>query len=1077
MSLARSFALSLALSLVLGLAPSATADDETLLLQDPTISRDHVVFRHADDLWVASRRGGEARRLTSSSGSEYSPRLSPDGERVAFTGQYEGNRDVYVMPVSGGAPQRLTWHPGSDTVRDWHPDGRAVLFGSNRHVRTWPGELFQVGLDESMPTKLELPKVAHASLNDAATHFAYTPLGDAFGTWKRYRGGRTTPVWIFDRSTHEVEEIPHVNASDTFPCWLDGDVYFASDRDGVMNLYRFRPGARQPEQLTDYDDFHVRAMDCGGGAVVFEQAGRLHVYEPAAGRVKTLKIVVRTDGLTSLPRWQDVKGHVRWATLSPNGKRAVFEARGEIITVPKEHGDARNLTQSSGVHDRSPQWSPDGKKIAWFSDAGGEYQLLVGDRRGRDEPKSYDLKGGGFYYNPQWSPDGKHVLFYDKTNRLAYVTLSNGRVTEVARIQGSLGVVHPSAAWSPDSKWIAFTNRNPRTLYDHVALYELRSRKVTQVTDDFAESSSPAFSPDGKHLFFSASVNVGPKLMGLNMSTSASRDWDSDLYVAVLQADGENPLAPKSDEAKKDDKPKEDDSDEEEEDDDDDSRKPKIDLEGLDQRILALPVDSGRFWSLRCAGDKLLYVESPSSGDDKLMAFDFDERESDMLVDDVNGFVVSGDGKSLLVFTGGGYKITNAKGKDGKKLKINSVKVRVEPQLEWPQVLREVWRIERDYFYDANMHGVDWDAMWDRWEPFLPHVRHRSDLTMLIRELIGELACGHEYVWGGESPDPPAGVSVGLLGADFTVERNRHRIARILKGQNWRPGDRAPLTEPGVEAREGDYLIAVNGEEVWGEDNLYRMFQNTANKQVELTLSSRPLGGSKRTTTVVPVGSESALRFQTWVEDNRRRVDQLSGGRLAYVYMRNTGGSGRQDFDRDFYSQLHKKGLILDERYNGGGQVADYIIEVLSRKVTTYWMNREQWLGYSPATAMEGPKVMIINESAGSGGDWMPWAFSNAGLGPLVGTRTWGGLVGISGYPALMDGGAVTAANFGVMDTDGNWIVENVGVAPDHEVVEYPKDVIAGGDPQLEKAVALALEALERMPEPKLPVYHAPAER
>lgn len=1080
MTVSRSLFLSLLLST---LSFQVRAAEPTLLLQDPTISSEHVVFRHAEDLWVVGRKGGEARRLTSSSGRESDPQLSPDGSLVAFTGQYEGNTDVYVIPVGGGSPQRLTWHPGADVVLDWLPDGSGVVFGSGRDVRTRPGEAFVAGLAGGMPEKLELPKVGHLSVNASATKFAYTPYRDAFQTWRRYRGGRTTPVWIFDRETHEVEEIPHVNASDTFPCWADGKVYFASDRDGVMNLYRHVPGARTIEQLTHYEDFDIRSMDCDTGSVAFEQAGRLHVFDPATDRVETLRIVVRTDGLASLPRWQSVKGHVRSASLSPNGKRAVFEARGEIITLPREHGDARHLTRSPGVHDRSPAWSPDGESVAWFNDEGGEYRLVVGDRLGRDEPRAFDLGQGGFHHAPRWSPDGKHVLFHDKTNRIAYVTIASGRVTDVARVQGSLGVVHPSAVWSADSSWIAFTDRNERTLYDQLALHELRSGRTLHVTDDFAESGSPAFSPDGKFLFFTASVNSGPQMMGLNMETSASRPGDSDIYVAVLQADADDPLAPKSDDEGGDgDEDDAKDRDGETGDKKEGKKKgkkklPRLDAEGLDQRILALPVGSGRLRGLQCAGEKLLYLHSSPGAKTRLMAFDFDEREAKELAEDVDGFEVSTDGKSLLLVKGGKYSITDAKGKDGKTLAIDAVKVRVEPALEWPQILREVWRIERDYFYDPNMHGVDWDAMWDRWSAFLPHVRHRSDLTHLIRGLIGELACGHEYVWGGEGPEPPQGVSVGLLGADFEVRDGRYRIQRILRGQNWQPGARAPLTAPGVDAREGDYLIAINGREVTADDNLHAALLDTAGRRVEITLAASSQGHGRREMTVVPVADEGVLRFQTWVEDNRRRVADLSGGRLAYVYMRNTGGSGRADFDRDFYSQLDAEGLILDERYNGGGQVADYVIEVLSRDVMSYWMNRERWLGRSPSGVMEGPKVMIINESAGSGGDWMPWAFRRAGLGPLVGTRTWGGLVGISGYPPLMDGGGVTAASFGVMDTEGRWAVENVGVAPDHEVIEYPKDIIAGRDPQLEKAVELALRELASRPPRTEPTYYPPDER
>jgi len=1093
-------------------SPAVQVEEETLLLQQPTISAEHIVFRYADDLWIVPREGGDAARLTSSPGRESSPQLSPDGRWVAFSGQYEGNTDVYLISIDGGVPRRMTWHPAGDFVLDWTPDGQGIVFGSSRDAGTRTGRAYEVRVDGGTPTALELPKSFHVAVDGDASHFAYTPIADAFGTWKRYRGGRLAQIWIFDRETREVEVVPGEGVNNSFPRWLDGVVYFASDRDGVMNLYRYWPGSGAPVQLTKFDDFHIRSLDAGAGGVVFEQAGGLHLFDPESGEDRRLRIRVRNDGLAAVPRWQEVEGHVRDASIAPNGKRAVFEARGEIITVPKEHGDPRNLSSSPGVHDRSPIWSPDGEEIAWLCDEGGEYRLVVQDRLGREERRSFDLGGAGFYYGPSWSPDGEHVLFFDKANRIAYLTLESGEVTEVATVQGSLGVVFPTAVWSPDSKWIAFENRNPRTLYDHVALFELETGEVTSVTDDFAASSSPAFSGDGEHLYFFASVNRGPRLMGLNMTTSASRDWDGNLYVAVLKADGENPLFPKSDDAVEEEDGEEEEPEEDEESEEDGSEEtiaqesgepgtgedagqepgdesaedeepeeeedpePSIDLEGLHQRVLALPTPSGNYYGLECSKDTLYFIERGDGGDRVLKSFDFDEREAKTVKEGVRGFQLSADGKSILLRTSG-YAISDAKGKDAESLAIDSVKVRVDPGQEWPQILREVWRIQRDYFYDAQMHGVDWPAMWSRWEAFLPHVRHRSDLTLLIRELIGELACGHEYVGGGESADPPEGVSVGLLGADVEVTGGRYRLARILEGQNWNPGQRAPLTEPGVEAEAGDFVLAVNGRPLTAEENFYEAFANTAGKQVDLTLSADAAGTETRTVTVVPIRSERSLRVNSWIEDNRRRVDELSEGRLAYVYMPNTAGAGQAAFDRDFYSQLDKQGIIIDERYNGGGQVADYVIETLSRDLLTLWRNREEWLGYSPSGVMQGPKVMVVNEYAGSGGDWMPYAFQKQGIGPLVGTRTWGGLVGISGYPTLMDGGSVTAANFGVLDTNGEWIVENVGVSPDHEVIEWPAEILAGRDPQLEKAVELALEALEREPLPDPPAFHPPAAR
>jgi tricorn protease len=969
------------------------------------------------------------------------------------------------------------------------------VFTSERHGGAPVERAYLVPNDGGNPEALPMPKVVHASLHGSAARIAYTPVRDAFRSWKRYRGGRTTPVWVFDLASFEVEQVPHVGASDTFPCWLGDDLYFASDRGGVMNVWRLRPGSSAVEPVTSFRDFDVRNLSSGGGVLAIEQAGAIHLYDPKTRESRRLRITVPSDGLEARPRWQGTKGFVRNAAVAPNGRRAAFEIRGEIVTLPREHGDARNLTASAGAHDRSPVWSPDGKQVAWFSDESGEYRLVVRDHRGQDSSRSFDLRGGGFYYDPVWSPDGKHVLFSDKQNRLAFVTIETGAITEVAVGRGSLGVVGNGGVWSPDGKWIAFESRNPETLYDRIELFEIATKRVLPLTDGFGTADSPAFSHDGKHLFFRASVDSGPKRFGLDMTALHARAPTSNLYVAVLQKKEKSPLAPKSDEGDDPEKPKKDapesragetrpaetrPGETRPADDVASTRKdvPAIDPAGLDQRIVALPLPAKSYGMLQCSKDKLLFLESePGVAEPALKSFDFESKKAAEVAAKISWFLVSANGKHLLTRSGGDWSLMDADGKEKKALALADVKVHVDPAAEWPQILREVWRIQRDYFYDPNMHGVDWAAMWDRWKPFLPHVRHRDDLNVLIAEMIGELACGHEYVSGGESASAPEGAETGLLGADFAVEGGRHRIVRIYRGQNWNPGLRAPLTEPGIDAREGDFLIRVNGRPLAGGDNLHEAFVHTAGRQTTLELSENSDGSAPRTVTVVPLDDDVALRRRAWVEANRRRVDELSDGRLAYVHMPNTGAAGMAEFDRDFYSQLDRQGLILDERYNRGGLVADYVVSVLARRTLCLWMNREGWVARTPFGTMAGPKVMVINESAGSGGDAMPWLFQRLGIGPLVGTRTWGGLVGISGYPPLMDGGSVTAASFGVMDPEGNWAVENVGVSPDHEVIEWPKPIILGGDPQLERAVALALEELGKNPPKPAPKYRPPEPR
>ena len=1129
--------------LALPAASSAADDDrpETLLLQHPVISKTHVVFHYAHDLWIVDRNGGTARRLTSDVGRETSARFSPDGRWVAYSAEYQGNADVWVISVDGGMPKRLTWHPGNDYVRDWHPDGTHILFNSARHGAPPVGRLYTVPIEGGFPKALPLPRANHATYGPGAKTIAYTPIGDAFGTWKRYRGGRIPPVWIYDVKTHDVEVVPHVNASDTMPRYLGEDVYFLSDRTEQMNLFRYRPQTKKLEQLTNFgrDGFGIRTMSTGGGVVIYSRGGALYVYDPhgggnggGAGATTRLHIHVPTDGLGRRPRWQAAGSAVRSASLAPNGKRAVFEARGEIISVPREHGAPRHLSSSPGVHDRSPAWSPDGKQIAWFSDASGEYELVVRDRKGHKPARAYKLDGAGFYMDPRWSPKGKRLLYGDKANRLAYIELESGKITHIDQDQGSLGMWRPFGVWSPDGKWIAIETKNPHTAYGGISLYHVRTGKVTPLTDGFSSADSPVFSKDGKHLFFRASIDAGPRQFGLDMSAMSASTSKANLYVVVLKKKGKNPMGPRSDEGeddkkkdakkkakkggeKKDDEEKKGDdekkdtddkkdTDEEEGDDEkkeqekqkdegdgkneseDGDKKPaadkkpkkleaSVDVDGIDQRILALPLSGDSYFNLQTTSKGLLFTKGGRAGD--LMLFDFKSRKAKKLLSKVSSVSTTANGKFMLVRSGSRWSVYNESGKDKKDLGISSVKVRVEPEREWPQILREAWRIQRDFFYDPNLHGVDWDVAWERWSALLPHVQHRADLNLLIGEMMGELACGHEYVSGGEYTRARGGPSTGLLGADWEPAGEQYRLARIYRGQNWVPSQRAPLTEPGVDASEGDYLVSVNGVPVTTKTNLYEAFVETSGKPTEIVLSAKADGSKPRTSLVTPIGSERTLRRKAWVEANRARVDKLSGGRLAYVYMPNTGGAGKAAFDRDYYSQLDRQGLVLDERYNGGGKVADYVIERLSREVLCYWMNREGWLGRTPFGTLEGPKVMIINERAGSGGDAMPWMFKKLGLGPLVGTRTWGGLVGISGYPPLMDGGRVTAANFGIMDTDGKWVVENVGVAPDVEVIEYPKAIIEGGDPQLEKAVELALEALERQPAKKVPGYTPPAKR
>jgi tricorn protease len=931
------------------------------------------------------------------------------------------------------------------------------------------------------PEALKIPFANAAAYSPDGTRLAYNPLSPAFQQWKHYRGGTVSTLSIFRISDNSVEKVaqPEGRANDAGPMWLGDSVYFRSDRNGEFNLFSYHTKTKALKQLTHHTDFPVLSASAGEGKIIYEQAGYLHIFDAKSEKTKTLSIQATADLLETRPRFVKGPRYIRNAALSPTGSRAVFEVRGEIITVPAEKGDPRNLTNTQASHERSAVWSPEGKQIAYFSDEPGEYGLFVRSQDGKGEIKKYALDGAGFYENPLWSPDSKKITFSDNSWSLYWLDLESGKTEKISSeaLYGPARGRPIQFSWSPDSKWLAYT-RTGKTYIQSIYAYSLEAGKSTRMTDGLSDAGEPVFDASGKYLYFLASTDAGPIKQWFDMSNADMRVTRA-IYLAVLRKDLPSPLAKESDEEKGAQKEAQKEEKRAEKEKGKEESKPEekfsIDFEGLNQRILALPVPAAQLFNLQAGtAGELFYLErngagsSGSSGEVRtlLRRYDLNKRKEEVLLNDLSDYDVSADGKKLLIVSRGNWSIVPTTGKieaGQGKLNLDAIEVRIDPRSEWNQIFQEVWRINRDYFYDPNMHGANWKAMRGKYAVFLPYLTTRSDLNRVLQWMCSELAVGHHRVGGGDVLDEPKNVPVGLLGADYVVENGRYRFVKIFGGLNWNPELRSPLTEPGSEVKAGEYLISVRGQELKPPTNLYSLFENTAGKIVEIAVGSNSDGTGARTISVVPVSDEVALRNRDWVEGNLKKVEAATGGRVAYVYVPNTAGLGHTYFKRYFFPQVDKDAIIVDERHNGGGQVADYYIDLLRRTFVSNWATRYGDDIRTPGAAILGPKVMIIDETAGSGGDLLPWMFRKFKLGTLVGKRTWGGLVGVLGFPVLMDGGFITAPNLAIWTEDG-WVVENEGVPPDLEVDQTPAEVIAGRDPQLEKAIQVVLEELKKNP-------------
>ncbi|MCU0248817.1 MAG: PDZ domain-containing protein [Vicinamibacterales bacterium] len=1100
MRLARLALLILLAALILPATVSTEPNTrDTRLLAQPATNGTHVAFVYADDLWVAKLDGTDVRRLTTDDGVESRPAFSPDGRLIAFSAQYDGNTDVFLVAAEGGVPKRLTWHPGPDFVQGFTADGKQVLFTSGRAAFTGAYQhLFTVPVEGGMEVPLPIPNAFQATYSPDGRRIAYNPLPPAFDQWKQYRGGRVSRLWLYSTADHAVEKVPQPadRANDVDPMWVGGAVYFRSDRDGEFNVYAYDTASKQVRKITRHEDFPVLKASAGGGKIVYEQAGWLHLLDPATGSAKRLVIPVPADLRETRARFVKGPDYIRNAGMSPAGARAVFEFRGEIVTVPAEKGDVRNITGSVAAHERAPQWSPDGSRIAYFSDASGEYELHVASHDGKGDVKRFTLSGAGFYDDLRWSPDSQKVAFADNSQSVLWLDLATGTMT---RIGGNriYSPINPLAFdWSPDSKWLAYVV-NTQALVNTVFAYSIDQDRSFAITDGLSEVAEPVFDKGGKYLYLFGSTDAGP-LQDWFAQSNADMRRQRNVYLVVLRKGIVSPLAKESDEEKpkKPDAPAEKPADKPaqgaekaapggekaaaaagEKKADAEKKEPfTIDFDGIENRILALPIPAGDLNNLQAGEAGFVFYQRVDGRERSLHRFDLAKRKDETPLASVDSYLLSADAKKVLYakdrawfITAAGPKIAPGEG----RIAAGDIEVRIDPRAEWPQIFNEAWRVNRDYFYAPNMHGVDWPAMKAKYAAFLPDVATRGDLNRVIQWMCSELAVGHHRGGGGDRLEQAKIVPGGLLGADYEVANGRYRFKRVLGGLNWTPDLRSPLTEPGVDVKAGEYLISVNGRDVRPPANLYSFFENTSGKIVELTVGPNADGTGSRSVQAVPIASESALRNRDWVEGNLKKVDKATGGRVAYVYVPNTAGAGHTYFKRYFFPQAHKDAVIVDERFNGGGSVADYYIDILRRPYISSWAMRYGDDLKTPTASIQGPKVMIIDEMAGSGGDLLPWMFRKFKVGTLVGQRTWGGLVGVLGFPTLMDGGSITAPNLAIWVPGEGWVVENEGVPPDIEVEQTPADVIAGRDPQLEKAIDVAMAELKKSPPPddKRPAY------
>jgi len=1117
--------------------PSVAVEPHAGMIRYPDVSATHIVFVYANDLWLVPRDGGVATPLASPPGQETFPRFSSDNSTIAFVGNYDGNFDLYTIPLAGGIPFRVTHHPLRENLTGWAPGDRLVFYAGAMKDYPREYELFTVSAKGGLPEKLPVPYGASGSISMDGRWLAYTPHTADNRTWKRYRGGMASDIWLFDLTDNTSKRITDWEGTDSQPMWHKDRIYYMSD-DGAshrLNIWVYDTKTSQRRQVTYYKDYDVKWPSIGPGSdgqgeIVFQLGPELCLLDLGTEKARTVRVSIPGARPRIRPQVVDAKGQIAGEDISSTGKRVVLEARGEVWTLPAKNGSTLNLSRSDGSAERNPAWSPDGRWVAYFSDATGEYELYITQSDGAGKPRQLTKFEKGFYYEPTWSPDSKWVSFWDQAGNLYVHNIDTGETRSIDHYP-SIGETHPRTSWSSDSKWLAYSNRKSMVSPENIWLYDVTKKEQHRLTSGMFNDAWPAFDREGKYLFF---------VSGRDFSSPTFEDYGTTwvyfetggLYVVPLSAVTLSPFAPKSDDekwgedkdkdkkdkeegkgeeksekkseakgkkgskeeatdAKKDADKKEDKAETKEKDKGDSGDKEKapepvkIDLKGFEHRAVALPVERGNFSRL-CVSDegKLVYArdhfepsdeeEGPSGGQARssIHIFDLNEEKKEeaekTVVSGVRGFTMSSDGKKLLV-AGKGDVLAIVDAKPDQKMESTistaGMTMEIDPRAEWRQLFMDAWRIERDFFYDPNMHGLNWKGVRDQYAKMLEDCASREDVSFVIGEMIAELNVGHAYYMGGSTDKAPS-VPVGMLGCDFELHDGAYRISRILEGGPWDVDARGPLSQPGVGVKAGNYVLAVNGVPIDTNKDPWAAFQGMAGNTVRLTVSEEPKINDKARQVLVELkGSEEELRYRAWIERNRAYVDEKTDGRVGYIYVPDTGILGQNELVRQFVGQIDKQALIIDERWNGGGQIPTRFVELLNRPIASFWASRNKGENLAwPPDAHHGPKCMLINGEAGSGGDYFPYWFRKAGVGKLVGTRTWGGLIGMSGNPGLIDGHTITVPRFAFYETDGTWGVEGYGVEPDIEVVDDPGLMVGGKDPQLDAAIDLMLKEVAEHP-------------